>query len=99
VHENVDAALRAARNGKGPQFLWCRTERISSHSSADDQRKYRSADEINALSDKDPIQRFKTYLIADKIIDEETFQALANDTESEMRRLYEAASQAADPKP
>ena len=34
------------RAGKGPVFFWVMMERLSSHTSSDDQKLYRSAEEL-----------------------------------------------------
>lgn len=99
----VDAAgaqaIAAIRSGAGPQFLWCRTERISSHSSADDHRKYRSAEELEQLSLKDPINRFKAQLIAEGVLDESGYEALLAEVEASVRADYQSAASEPDPDP
>ena len=47
--------LATMRAGDGPVFLWVNMERLSSHTSSDDQKLYRSADEMAGLADGDPI--------------------------------------------
>ncbi len=97
VHQALDEAMQSIRAGGGPHFIWARTERISSHSSADDQRKYRSSEELEALAEKDPITRFKNQLIAAGELSEEAFAALSAEVEAEVRSEYERAMGAADP--
>ncbi len=99
VQLEVGAAMEALRKGSGPQFIWCRTERISSHSSADDQRKYRAEDEIAGLEQKDPIQRLKKQLIAAKALTEKAYQELYAEVEAEVRADYERAFSELDPDP
>lgn len=97
MHAIVSKAMQKIRKGKGPQFLWCRTERISSHSSADDQRKYRSGDELESLQQKDPIERFKQQMIADGQLTEDEFESLKSAADAQVRKDYEEAFSAADP--
>lgn len=97
VHRSLGDAMERARTGGGPQFIWARTERISSHSSADDQRKYRSAEELDGLSAKDPIERFKNELIAAGELTETEFAELSKEIEAEIRADYSHAEEAADP--
>ena len=99
VQEEVGSAMDALRKGSGPQFIWCRTERISSHSSADDQRKYRAEDEIADLENKDPVQRLKQQLIAAKVLTEKAYQELYAEIEAEVRADYERAFSELDPDP
>ena len=99
VFEVLNPAMTAAREGKGPQFLWCRTERISSHSSADDHRKYRSAEELKGLDEKDPINRLRDDLIASGDLTQKDFEKLKTDIENEVRLEYKRAFEELDPSP
>jgi 2-oxoisovalerate dehydrogenase E1 component len=48
-------AIQRARAGEGPAVLWCELDRLCSHTSSDDHRVYRSAEEIAAMTRRDPI--------------------------------------------
>ncbi|MGC9450613.1 MAG: thiamine pyrophosphate-dependent enzyme [Oceanipulchritudo sp.] len=91
-------AMEAAREGRGPQFVWCRTERISSHSSADDHRKYRSDEELKGLDNKDPINRLKADLIASGELTETEFSTLKEQIDSQVREDYNRAFEELDPR-
>lgn len=97
VFTSVQPALAQARSGKGPGFLWCRTERISNHSSADDQRKYRSSAELDALPDKDPLHRLKQDLVQQQILSEDRIADLESRIKEEVRLQYQRAWEEADP--
>lgn len=97
VFEKLSPAFQQARNGGGPQFLWCRTERISSHSSADDHRKYRSEEELATLPEKDPINRLKLQLIQEKVLTEKSFESLKEEIEESVREDYRRAYEELDP--
>lgn len=101
--DNVYAAVRPAldriRGGEGPQFLWCRCERISSHSSADDHRKYRSEKELASLDGKDPLQRLKRSLIGDGHMSANEVAALEEEITARVRADYERAAAELDPEP
>ncbi|HSH09947.1 MAG TPA: thiamine pyrophosphate-dependent enzyme, partial [Oceanipulchritudo sp.] len=99
VYEVVQPAIKAAREGAGPQFIWCRTERISSHSSADDHRKYRSEAELASLENKDPINRLKSDLIASGDLTQAGFDELKESIEQSIRADYKRASEELDPRP
>jgi 2-oxoisovalerate dehydrogenase E1 component len=99
VFEAVQPAFAAARDGAGPQFIWCRTERISSHSSADDHRKYRSAEELASLDGKDPINRLRDDLVASGAMNRADFDALREAIEQEVRTAYARAFDELDPRP
>lgn len=99
LHTALVPAIAAARAGAGPQLLWCRTERISSHSSADDQRKYRNQDEMDALDGKDPINRLRDALMASGALDPARFEAMREAAEQRVRDLYTRAYSQPDPDP
>lgn len=99
VFDVIKPALEDIRQGLGPRFIWCRTERISSHSSADDHRKYRSQEELEGLKDKDPITRLKRDLIACGEFTEASYQAYYQELEEQVRLDYERAYNETDPEP
>jgi 2-oxoisovalerate dehydrogenase E1 component len=49
VHDVAFEAFKKIRAGKGPAFLWVIMERLSSHTSSDDQKLYRTAEELETL--------------------------------------------------
>jgi 2-oxoisovalerate dehydrogenase E1 component alpha subunit len=51
-------AVDRARRGEGPTFIEAKVVRLTSHSSDDDQRRYRDPDEVSALAERDPIAVF-----------------------------------------
>ncbi len=55
-------AVERARAGKGPSFIEALTYRLGDHTTADDARRYRPADELEAALKKDPIVRTRKYL-------------------------------------
>ncbi len=62
---SAKAAYKYAREGKGPVLIEAHVVRLSSHSSSDDQRKYRTKESIEADKAKDPLK-----LLTDRIISE-----------------------------
>lgn len=58
-----DAAERA-RAGEGPGFIECVTYRLGDHTTADDARRYRPPDELQAAVARDPLVRTRKYLEA-----------------------------------
>ena len=56
-------AFDRARRGEGPTLIEAYTYRMGPHTTSDDPTLYRSDDEVKEWELKDPISRFKTYLI------------------------------------
>jgi pyruvate dehydrogenase E1 component alpha subunit len=55
-------ALERARAGQGPSFIESLTYRLGDHTTADDARRYRGADELEAATARDPILRTRKFL-------------------------------------
>ncbi|MDN4493382.1 thiamine pyrophosphate-dependent dehydrogenase E1 component subunit alpha [Ureibacillus aquaedulcis] len=63
VYRVVKEAADRARRGEGPSLIETVTYRLTAHSSDDDDRQYRTAEDIAEGRAKDPIKLFETYLI------------------------------------
>ena len=98
VAEAGRIAVDRARSGGGPSFIWCDVERFSNHSSADDQRMYRAADELESMHDRDPIAVYQRELIADGILTEEEAVAFEASIRDSIRAAYKEASVQANPR-
>ena len=64
VRASVAEALAAARAGSGPCLIEALTYRLGDHTTADDARRYRSDDEVQAHWQEEPIARLRKYLVA-----------------------------------
>jgi pyruvate dehydrogenase E1 component alpha subunit len=71
-------AVERARSGGGPSFIEAVTYRLGDHTTADDARRYRPAEALEAAVAADPIVRTRKYLQAKGLWDE-TQQAKAED--------------------
>jgi TPP-dependent pyruvate/acetoin dehydrogenase alpha subunit len=74
-------------------------ERLSSHTSSDDQKLYRSTEELQALEKSDPLKYWKDHLIQESVITAEEFVKLDNEVKERIRREYADAEKAEDPSP
>ena len=97
VAESGRIALEKTRSGEGPAFIWCDVERFSNHSSADDQRMYRAAGELDAMNERDPIRLLQDQMIADGQLCEEEAAAIEEEIREEIKAAYHAASETDDP--
>ena len=57
-------ALEEARSGVGPSLIEAVTYRMGAHTTADDPTKYRTDDEVEYWTERDPITRYRTWLQA-----------------------------------
>jgi 2-oxoisovalerate dehydrogenase E1 component len=92
-------AIAKLRAGNGPAFFWVKMERLSSHTSSDDQKLYRSAEELEALENCDPLKSWKDQLIAEGVITAEEFAKIDNEIKERIRQEYAEAEKAEDPSP
>ena len=61
-------AIARARSGQGPTLIECLVDRLGAHSSEDDQRRYRTQEEIDELTQNDCLERFKKRLVEEGIL-------------------------------
>src|SRR5262249_40708739 len=69
VYDAARTAMDRARSGDGPTLIECKTYRLRPHSNADDDRKYRSQEEVDAWRVHDPILRLENYLLEHGLIE------------------------------
>src|SRR4051794_16122841 len=97
IYDATAAAFEKMRAGGGPHFWWIKMERLSSHTSSDDQKLYRSATEIAECEKHDPLTCWKEKLIASGDLTEEEFAKIDNEIKERVRADYSDAEKAEDP--
>ncbi len=99
VYRAAREAVDRARDGQGPTFIEAKTYRLVPHSSDDDDRRYRSREEVAEWSGKDPIVRFQTLLRQQGILDSRTNDELTKKAAQEVDEATDYAEGAPSPKP
>ena len=92
VYAAVRSAVRHARRGDGPTLVECKTYRYLAHTSDDDDRTYRTAQEVEAWRKKDPLRRITQYCIEQRLLTE----AEEERVEAEVKQLVDEAAKAAE---
>jgi len=64
-------AVARARSGEGPTLIECLVDRLGAHSSEDDQRRYRTAEELEQLANNDCLERFRKHLLEEGVVSPE----------------------------
>ena len=95
----VAEAAQRARSGQGPTLIEAEVLRLQSHSTDDDQRAYRSAAELAAEAERDPIPRMRDALIGRGWISRDADQTMRDEVSREVERATEVAEAAPDPEP
>jgi pyruvate dehydrogenase E1 component alpha subunit len=63
-------AVERAHAGEGPTLIEAVTYRIGPHTTSDDATRYRSEEEVARWRERDPIERYRRYLLAAGLADE-----------------------------
>jgi 2-oxoisovalerate dehydrogenase E1 component alpha subunit len=92
-------AVDRARAGEGPTLIEAKTYRFLPHTSDDDDRSYRSREEVAEARRRDPIGRFASYLESEGLMDAGALERLRADVRSDIDRAIDAAWAAPDPDP
>src|SRR6476660_3822663 len=79
IYDAAKAAMEKMRAGGGPHFWWVKMERLSSHTSSDDHKLYRSAEELAGIEKRDPLKCWKEKLIAGGELTADEFAKIDNE--------------------
>lgn len=94
VYQVVKEAADRARNGEGPSLIETKTYRLTAHSSDDDQRQYRTKEDIEEGFIKDPIHLFENYLRDEQLATDEDLTAINERVMAEVNEATEYAESA-----
>ncbi|HZE12736.1 MAG TPA: thiamine pyrophosphate-dependent enzyme, partial [Chthoniobacterales bacterium] len=100
VQQIYDAGRKAfdsMRAGGGPAFFWVNMERLSSHTSSDDHKLYRSAEELAECEKCDPLKFWSETLINEGVITAEEYAKLDQEIKERIRSEFAEAERAEDP--
>ena len=92
-------AVERARRGEGPTLIEAKTYRFTAHSSDDDDKRYRPAEEVAIWRQKDPVQRFARYLRDAGILTDPVEEEITERVTQQVDEATEYAEQAPDPTP
>jgi 2-oxoisovalerate dehydrogenase E1 component alpha subunit len=95
----MKSAHERARAGEGPTLIECKTYRFQPHTSDDDDRSYRSREEVEEARHHDPLVEFGRYLAEQGIVDDAGQEALRAEVKGEIDGHIAAAWEAPDPDP
>ena len=84
-------AVERARSGGGPTLIECVTYRMMMHTTADDPKRYRTEEEVDAWKERDPIARFQTYLTAKKLLTDRKIKSLEKEIAAEIQAAIDSA--------
>jgi TPP-dependent pyruvate/acetoin dehydrogenase alpha subunit len=98
VYEAVKEAVARARRGEGPSLIECNTYRWAGHYTSDPQ-SYVSKETVAEWKSKDPLPRFKGYLLENAVLGESEINAIHREIESEIESAVKYAEASPYPSP
>lgn len=99
VNVAAQSAFKYARQGKGPALVEAHVVRLLSHSSSDDQKKYRPDDSLKEDLKKDPINLFANVLLKKEILTELAYEEFKKEISLHVNEAADWALKQEDPKP
>lgn len=99
MYQIVPTVIERIRKGLGPSLVEGQVVRLDPHSSSDDQRKYRSEEELLSIRERDPIVQTEKYLVRKRLMTMEQMEQLKSAIQAEVDRAAAEADQAPEPDP
>ncbi|CAE6862196.1 Acetoin:2,6-dichlorophenolindophenol oxidoreductase subunit alpha [Paraburkholderia aspalathi] len=96
VLEASEQAVLRARSGDGPTLLECETYRLRGHSKSD-RNRYRTRDEIDEWSGRDPIVRFEQELVSYGVLNDAELVTLREEVEGQIQEGLDFAQASPSP--
>ncbi|HEY4356029.1 MAG TPA: dehydrogenase E1 component subunit alpha/beta [Acidobacteriaceae bacterium] len=96
-YEAMVEAVAYCRAGKGPALVHGHVVRPYSHSLSDDEKLYRSAEELQADELRDPIAKMEAWLLSQGVLDEKALKELKRSVDEEVQHASDVAIAAVPP--
>ena len=99
VNKVTSQALEKARSGDGPTLIESITYRMGDHTTSDDSLKYRTQEEIDEWTQKDPVLRLEKYITNNNILSDEEKNNIHQKIEQEITDAVEQGLTVEKPNP
>jgi len=99
LYELLPDMLERIRKGEGPALVECNVVRIDSHSSSDDQRKYRTEEELAEALKRDPVAHTEDYVLRQKLLTKQEVEDLRGKIREEVDKAAAEADEHPFPEP
>lgn len=97
VYETVSQAAARARSGEGPTLVEVLVSRMTPHSSDDDDRTYRTREEVEQMKVNDPLPKFGEQLKSEGILTEDAIEDMEAKAKEQIQAAVEYAGAAEYP--
>ncbi len=98
VFQTVGEAVSKAREGEGPSMIECKTYRYHGHFGGDPQT-YKPKEEVEEWLKKDPIPRYRKYLIDNAVLTQEEADTINEEVAEEIEKAVKFAKESPYPAP
>jgi 2-oxoisovalerate dehydrogenase E1 component alpha subunit len=95
----MKTAVERARAGEGPTLIEAKTYRFFPHTSDDDDRSYRSREEVEQAKHRDPLHLFEHYLRTAGVLEPAGADQIGAELKADVDGQIDQAWNAADPEP
>jgi 2-oxoisovalerate dehydrogenase E1 component len=95
----MQESLDYVRSGDGPALLHADCVRINSHSNSDRQDLYRTKDEVEEARRRDPLVRFRAYLIKEEVFSEAELREIEETNQRQLDETCTKVEASPDPDP
>lgn len=99
VYDAMGPVIEKARSGGGPTVVIASLDRLCSHTSSDDQRVYRSREDIEAMMQRDPIDNYAKELLESGELSSDQWQQIQTSVRLQVDQDYGKAEADVDPTP
>lgn len=98
VQQAAQAATDQARGGGGPTLIEAKCERLFPHTSNDDDTRYRSREELQAMQARDPLPLFARRLLDERVLEQGILDQIERDAAREVDEAQRVALAAPEPR-
>jgi 2-oxoisovalerate dehydrogenase E1 component alpha subunit len=97
VYEAMKEATERARSGAGPSLVEAKTYRLTAHSSDDNDRTYRTREEVEEWRAKEPVLKYRQYILDNGIATEDELAEIKKRIDREVNDATDWAEVQPDP--
>ncbi len=97
VYQATREAAEKARRGEGPTLIEAVTYRMGPHSSSDDPDRYVPDEDLEQWGQRDPIDRFRAYLVSQGVLDDAGEEEIRDRINEEISAAIEDAENTSEP--
>src|SRR2546425_1380594 len=97
MYQTMPNLIKRMRDGGGPILIEAQVVRLESHSSSDDQMKYRSEEEMARARERDPIMQTERYLLRHGIMAQAAMEQMRAELQAEVNKAADEADAAPPP--